>query len=58
MEDRAGAGNALRREHQRQDVALMKEMGVNAVRLAYHPHDPYFIELCDRAGILVWSEFR
>lgn len=56
VEDWDGIGNALRRENHRRDVSLMKEMGVNAVRCAYFPNDPYFLDLCDRAGILVWSE--
>lgn len=55
-QDWAMFGNALYREHHRRDVELMREMGVNAVRLANGPHDPYFIELCDRAGILVWCD--
>lgn len=56
IEDWDGIGNALRRQNHRRDVELMKEMGVNAVRCAYFPNDPYFLDLCDRAGILVWSE--
>lgn len=56
IEDWDGIGNALRRQNHRRDVELMREMGVNAVRCAYFPNDPYFLELCDRAGILVWSE--
>lgn len=56
VEDWDGIGNALRRRNHRRDVELMKEMGVNAVRCAYFPNDSYFLDLCDRAGILVWSE--
>ncbi|WP_298062251.1 glycoside hydrolase family 2 TIM barrel-domain containing protein [uncultured Rikenella sp.] len=56
VEDWDGIGNALRPQNHRRDVELMKEMGVNAVRCAYFPNDPYFLDLCDRAGILVWSE--
>lgn len=56
VEDWAGLGNALYRENHRRDIELMKEMGVNAVRTAYFPSDPYFVELCDKAGILVWCD--
>ena len=56
VEDWDGIGNALRRQNHRRDVELMREMGVNAVRCAYFPNDPYFLDLCDRAGILVWSD--
>lgn len=56
VEDWDGIGNALRRQNHRRDVELMREMGVNAVRCAYFPNDSYFLDLCDRAGILVWSD--
>lgn len=56
IEDWDGIGNALRRQNHRRDVELIREMGANAVRCAYFPNDPYFLDLCDRAGILVWSD--
>ena len=43
------------REQIQADVALMKEMGCNAVRCHY-PMDRGFYEACDRAGLLVWIE--
>lgn len=55
-QDWAMLGNAIFKENHEKDIELMLEMGVNAVRLAHYPQDPYFIELCDKAGILVWSE--
>jgi len=55
-EDWAELGSAVHAENHLRDIELMTEMGVNAVRLAGYPHDPYFISLCDRAGIIVWSE--
>ncbi len=33
--DRAEVGNALRPQHHEEDVALMREMGVNAIRLKH-----------------------
>lgn len=56
LEDRMGAGGALTAAQQEQDVALLVEMGANAVRAKGYPHSPDFYALCDRAGILVWSE--
>lgn len=56
VEDWDGIGNALRPLNHRRDVELLKEMGANAVRCAYFPNDPYFLDLCDREGILVWSD--
>ncbi|MEG1664856.1 MAG: glycoside hydrolase family 2 TIM barrel-domain containing protein [Mucinivorans sp.] len=55
-QDWALLGNALFPENHQRDVELMLGMGVNAVRLTHYPQDPYFIDLCDRAGIIVWSE--
>ena len=55
-QDWADAGSALFPENHVRDIELMTDMGVNAVRLATGPHDPYFVSLCDRAGIIVWSE--
>ncbi|WP_283391079.1 beta-glucuronidase LacZ4 [Millionella massiliensis] len=55
-QDRAEVGNALRREHHDEDVRLMLEMGVNAVRLAHYPQAEYFYDLMDRHGLIVWAE--
>ena len=41
-------GNALRPQHHEEDVALMLEMGVNAVRLAHYPQATYFYDLMDK----------
>ncbi len=56
FEDNALRANALYRENHQRDIELMLEMGVNAVRLTHYPQDPYFLDLCDKAGIMVWSE--
>lgn len=56
MPDWSAIGSALSPFNHQRDIELMLEMGVNAVRLAYFPSDPYFVGMCDRAGIIVWSE--
>lgn len=38
------------------DVALMKTVGINAVRLINGAPHPYFLHLCDYYGILVMAE--
>jgi beta-galactosidase/beta-glucuronidase len=48
-------GLAMTAEQVEKDVALMKEMGANAVRCHY-PMDRIFYETCDREGLLVWIE--
>lgn len=55
-QDRSEVGNALRPQHHEEDVALMLEMGVNAVRLAHYPQATYFYNLMDKNGIIVWAE--
>lgn len=51
---RTGATVTL--EDMAQDVALMKELNVNAVRTSHYPNCPEFYQLCDAAGIYVMDE--
>lgn len=55
-QDRIEVGNALRTQHHDEDMELMKEMGVNAVRLAHYPQSSYFYDLMDKNGFIVWAE--
>ena len=55
-QDRAEKGSAISKADMQEDVQIMLEMGVNAVRLAHYPHADYFYHLCDSAGIIVWTE--
>ena len=55
-QDGSEVGHALRPQHHEEDVALMLEMGVNAVRLAHYPQATYFYDLMDKNGIIVWAE--
>jgi beta-galactosidase len=38
------------------DMALIKELGANVVRLAHYPQDPSVLAACDSLGLLVWEE--
>ncbi|HEX8627099.1 MAG TPA: glycoside hydrolase family 2 TIM barrel-domain containing protein [Catenuloplanes sp.] len=40
----------------RQDILLMKEMNMNAVRMSHYPPDTYFLDLCDELGLYVIDE--
>jgi hypothetical protein len=40
----------------RQDVLLMKEMNMNAVRMSHYPPDTFFLDLCDELGLYVLDE--
>lgn len=55
-QDAAGRGWAISSAEEERDIVLMKRMGVDALRMAHYPQSPNMYELCDRYGIIVWSE--
>lgn len=55
-QDRPDIGNALHSFHHEEDLAIIKEMGANAIRLSHYPQSEYFLDLLDKAGIIAWSE--
>ncbi len=55
-QDRWTFGNALSREHHKEDMELIHEMGANTIRLAHYQHDQYFYDLCDEYGMVIWAE--
>ena len=55
-QDRPGKGWAISYADQDEDANLILEMGANCVRLAHYPHANYFYSLCDKAGLVVWTE--
>lgn len=38
------------------EIAILKELGCNAVRGSHYPQSPYWIDLLDENGLLYWSE--
>lgn len=55
-QDRLNKGWAITQEDQREDIAMIREMGANTIRLAHYQHSQYFLDRCDRAGMVVWAE--
>jgi beta-galactosidase len=55
-QDCYGVGWAMDSTAKRRDYLLMKQMGVNFIRMSHYPHHPYELHLCDSLGIMVWEE--
>ena len=49
-------GYVVSRERMLQDVRIMKENNINAVRTCHYPDDPYWYDLCDQYGLYVCAE--
>jgi beta-galactosidase len=49
-------GHAVSTERMVQDITLMKQANINAVRTCHYPDDPRWYELCDRYGLYVLDE--
>lgn len=50
-------GYAMPESMQREDARILKEeLGVNTVRTSHYPQSQYFIDECDRLGLLVFTE--
>ncbi|HNX05668.1 MAG TPA: glycoside hydrolase family 2 TIM barrel-domain containing protein, partial [Opitutales bacterium] len=55
-QDRLGKGWAVSAADEAEDVRWMKKMGADGVRTSHYPDSPAFYDLCDRNGLLVWTE--
>ena len=49
-------GRYVPHEIYEQDILLMKQYNINAVRTSHYPDDKYFYYLCDKYGIYVMAE--
>ena len=55
-QDLKGKGSALTYEDHKADMAIIRELGANTLRLAHYQHAQDFYDLCDENGIIVWAE--
>ena len=49
-------GYVVSRERMVEDIRIMKQLSINAVRTCHYPDDPVWYDLCDRYGIYVLDE--
>ena len=55
-EDHAGVAAAMTEDMMRSEMIMMKEMGVNFIRLGHYQQSRIILNLCDSLGIFVWEE--
>ena len=55
-EDHAGVAAAMTEEMMVTEMKMMKEMGVNFIRLGHYQQSRIILDLCDSLGIVVWEE--
>jgi beta-galactosidase len=55
-QDRLGLGWAIGVKEHEEDLALIREMGANIVRLSHYQHADAFHDLADKAGVVLWAE--
>ncbi|PRY53591.1 beta-galactosidase [Arcticibacter pallidicorallinus] len=55
-EDHAGVAAAMTEDMIRTEMQMMKDMGVNFIRLGHYQQSPIVLDLCDSLGIMVWEE--
>lgn len=55
-EDHAGVAAAMTENMIHTEMQMMKDMGVNFIRLGHYQQSRIVLNLCDSLGILVWEE--
>ena len=49
-------GMAFDKDAMRRQLAVMRDMGANALRTSHNPPAPQVLDLCDEMGLFVWDE--
>lgn len=55
--DQGALGSAAHYDAMYRQISILKDMGVNAIRITHNPSSQTFIDICDELGILVIEEF-
>ncbi|MBW3078048.1 glycoside hydrolase family 2 protein [Bifidobacterium simiiventris] len=55
-QDQGGWADAVTRSSISRDVRMIKDCGMNFIRGSHYPHHPFFVDECDRLGVMYWSE--
>jgi beta-galactosidase len=55
-QDTEGKGWAQSKADVARDIAIIREMGANSIRLTHYQHGPAIHELADRYGLILWDE--
>jgi len=55
-EDHAGVAAAMTEDQIIKEMEMMKQMGVNFIRLGHYQQSRIVLEQCDKLGLLVWEE--
>ncbi|RVU04524.1 DUF4982 domain-containing protein [Novosphingobium umbonatum] len=55
-QDRDGKGWAISAQDIEEDVATLRDMGVNSIRLTHYQHGQVIHDLADRTGMILWDE--
>jgi beta-galactosidase len=49
-------GWAVTPAEEMEDIRIMREMGVNGIRLVHYQHSQSFLDAADHEGLLIWAE--
>lgn len=49
-------GQTISKARMEEDIKLLKEYNMNALRMSHYPNDEYFYDLCDKYGIYLVDE--
>ncbi|HEY2903466.1 MAG TPA: glycoside hydrolase family 2 TIM barrel-domain containing protein [Polyangia bacterium] len=55
-QDRLNKGWAVSSADLDEDMAVVRDLGATAMRLAHYQHAQHFYDLCDSNGVMVWAE--